>query len=235
MGAAFGFLTVFGRHGRRPDPSALVWFPVVGVVVGGAVGMVWWAGQRWTNVLLAAALVVLADAVLTGGLHLDGLADSADGLLAPLETERRLAAMADPAVGAFGVMALVTVLGVRWAALASVVAQPALLAGLWCLSRTLMALVVSKVPYARPGGLAEAFAGGSPLVAGALGGALAGGLCVGAGAAAGAVAVVTAAVAGLCVVAVAARRIGGFTGDVLGAAGVVAETAGLVAYVVVAT
>jgi len=80
MRRAFSFLTVLGR-GTAPDGATLRWFPVVGLVLGAAVGGVWWGADRVLPPLVAAGVVVLVDLALTGMLHVDGLADSADGLL----------------------------------------------------------------------------------------------------------------------------------------------------------
>jgi adenosylcobinamide-GDP ribazoletransferase len=237
--AAVSFLTPFGRA-RPPGPSTFDWFPVVGAALGLALGGVWWLAVRAWPYPVAAAIVVAADLGVTGMLHFDGLVDSADGLLAPMEPARRLAVMADPAVGAFGLAVGGTVLLVRWAALSALRPGILLLAGLWCLSRTTMAVIARSLPYARgESGLARAFQfpssqfpssgrgggwhqvwlGGGVVLAGAL---LAGWRVV-PGLASGAAALIAAA----AVAALARRRIGGFTGDVLGASGVLAETAGL--------
>ena len=226
MRQALGFLTPFGGA-SAPTPQAVRWFPVVGVVVGLAVGGVWRGAEELWPPALAAALAVVADLGLTGMLHLDGLVDSADGLLPHISRERRLAVMTEPTVGAFGVLVAGAVLLVRWAALASMGADVWLVAGLWCLSRTLMVVVLTTVPYARDGGLASAFRGsGGRLVA--LLGAVGSACLVGVGIGAPVFAVVPAAwIGGSAVVWLAVRRLGGFTGDVLGAAGVVAETVGL--------
>ena len=95
--------------------------------------------------------MVLADLGLTGMLHLDGLADTADGLLPHLTRERRLEVMREPTVGAFGVGAVVIVLLGRFAVFATLRPAPLLVAALWCTSRTAMAAVVDRVPYARRG------------------------------------------------------------------------------------
>jgi adenosylcobinamide-GDP ribazoletransferase len=227
--AALAFLTPLGRA-REPDRTTFDWFPVVGAAIGAAVGLVWWgAHQLWTP-LVAAALAVAADVALTGALHVDGLADTADGVLPHLDRDRRLAVMAEPDVGAFGVTAVVLTLLLRVVALAALAPDVALVAALWCASRTVMAVTARAVPYARSeGGLAAAFLGRSPVPVGLLGTSVA--LAVAALAPSGtvrAVAAVTAvAIAGAAVVALARRRLGGFTGDVLGAAGVVGETVGL--------
>lgn len=226
MREALAFLTPLGRA-VAPTPRALPWFPVVGFLVGGAVGGVWWgAGEVWSP-LVAAALAVTADLALTGMLHLDGLADAADGLLPHLERRRRLEVMRRPDVGAYGVAAVGAVLLLRWSALASVSPEPLAVAGLWSASRAAMAVAATTVPYARERGLASAFrpAGWvAPLVLGAgLGGA---GAAVGVGPV-GAAAVASVGAAAAAVVALARVRVGGFTGDVLGAAGVTGETVGL--------
>lgn len=227
MIAALAFLTPLGGA-RAPTPGAVPWFPVVGLLVGFCVGGAWWGAASLWSPPAAAALAVVADLVLTGMLHVDGLADSGDGLLPHLPRERRLAVMSEPAVGAFGATVVVATLLLRWSAFASMEADVWLVAGLWVLSRTLMAVVVVRVPYARVTGLATAFRGGAGTVPAVGGAVLAAGLVLVASGPAGLAVLVAAAVAGGGVVALGVRRLGGFTGDVLGAAGVVAETAGLV-------
>ena len=132
---------------------------------------------------MAAALTIAADLALTGLLHIDGLVDSADGLLPHLPVERRLEVMAEPTVGAYGVAVAAVVLLLRFAALASMAPAVLLVAGAWCGSRTVMAVTARAMPYARPGGgLATAMLGGDWRPVGAYGvvtavtlGALAGG------------------------------------------------------------
>lgn len=230
MRRALSFLTPLpvGRADAPPDAGALSWFPVVGGLVGLGVGGAWWLADRWWPPLVAGVLVVVADLALTGLLHVDGLVDSADGLLPPFaDRQRRLDVMADPGAGAFGVASLVAVLLVRVAAFASHPVDIRAVVGMWAMSRTAMAGVTRHVPYARAGGgLASAF---TPSPGGRSFATVDVALLAGAAAAialAGwsAVAVVAGAAA---VVALARARIGGFTGDVLGAAGVVGETIGL--------
>lgn len=228
MRSALAFLTAVGRA-RRPDPAALRWFGPVGLAVGAVVGGLWWGAERMLPALVAAGLVVAADLALTGMLHLDGLADSGDGLLAPMPRQRRLDVMRQPDVGAFGVAVVLVVLGLRWSALASQPARPMLVAGLWAGSRATMCAAMWALPYARSaGGLATSFLDRRPAARGAL---LGGALAVAASATCGRVG--WSALAGLAVgagsvLALARRRLGGYTGDVLGAAGLVGETVGLV-------
>jgi len=227
LAQAVAFLTALGRA-RRPTPGAVPWFPVVGAALGLLLGLVWWGAARAWPPLVAAAIVVAADLALTGLLHLDGLVDSADGLLPHLDRDRRLAVMRAPDIGAFGVGTAVAVLLLRWSALGAMHPHPLLLGGLWCASRTGMALTLGRVPYAREAGLAMDFRGGGRhtvllVLAGA--GALA--LAAAWSVPAGPVAAAAALVAFGMVVLLGWRRLGGFTGDVLGAAGLVAETVGL--------
>jgi adenosylcobinamide-GDP ribazoletransferase len=264
MRRAISFLTPLGGA-ATPAPSALPWFPVAGALIGLAVGGAWWGASRVWAAPAAAAIAVIADAALTGMLHLDGFADAADGLLPHLSPSQRLAVMADPRLGAFGAAALVIALLTRFGALTAMTPSPLAVSGLWAGSRTLMAVVVGTVPYARPGGLAQAFlpspaaaaasAGPDPAPAGPVPAApappagpvprrparlrpvliglagmlLAAGLAVAGRGGQGLAAVAAGAGAGAGVIFLGWRRLGGFTGDVLGAAAVAGETVGLLA------
>jgi len=226
---ALGFLTVAGRS-RPPTRRVLVWFGPAGALIGAALGLLWWGAANVWPAPVAAAIVMAADLGITGLLHIDGLADSADGLLPHLDRERRLAVMATPDVGAFGVAVVAAVLLLRFAALASTDPDGwkaiAFLAATWCAARAAMAVTMSTVRYARDTGLASSFLGAPaavPIAAAVPFLALAAARGVG-----GVVAIVAGIGAGALVVAFAARRLGGFTGDVLGAAGVITETVALV-------
>lgn len=228
MREAFGFLTPLGGA-SVPTSRSVRWFPIVGLIVGLAVGLVWRGAEALWAPAVAAALAVAADLVLTGMLHVDGLVDSADGLLPHLDRARRLAVMSEPTVGAFGITVVAVVLLLRWAALASMHADVWLVAALWCLSRTAMVGLLTALPYARDTGLATAFTGSSGTVAVVAGGAIVStGLAVVACGGPGLAAVAVAAIVVMALGRLASVRLGGFTGDVLGAAGVLAETIGLV-------
>lgn len=240
MKQAVSFLTVFGRA-SAPDVRTMSWFPIVGAGVGAIVGASWWAAGRLWPAAVAAVIAVAVDAGVTGGLHLDGLADAADGLLPPVSRARRFEIMADPRVGAFGAVALVLILALRSVALAATVAHPLVVVGLWCGSRTLMAVVARSLPYAHgTGGAVAAFVGerggaGTSVVArygvAAYGmGAALGFAVLGVGVR-GAVIVAAEVVVVLAVVWFGQRRLGGYTGDVLGASGVIGETIGLLVLV----
>jgi adenosylcobinamide-GDP ribazoletransferase len=232
--AAVAFLTPLGGA-ATPSTSAFAWFPAVGAGIGALLGLLWWGMEHAWPAPVAAAVVVGADLALTGLLHVDGLVDAADGLLPHLTRERRLAVMREPTIGAFGACAGAAVLLARFAALSSMRPSILLLTGLWCGSRTAMAVIPSLAPYARSdtGGLATSFGSSdgkrSAGIVAAVSG-IAGTLCavllwrpLG-----GAIAVVAGVVAAGLVLWCAFRRLGGYTGDVLGACGVVFETAALV-------
>lgn len=224
MRRAISFLTPLGGA-SVPDSRTLGWFPLVGALIGGVLGASWWGAQQLWAPALAAALVVCLDLALTGMLHADGLVDSADGLLPQVPRDRRLQIMAEPSVGAYGVTVLASVLLLRWSALASLEADWLLLAGAWCGSRTVMAVAARALPYARSeGGLASALTGGDWRTVGLSGLVLAVSLGALAGGRQSEVAVALGMAAGWGVVAAARRRLGGFTGDVLGAAGMITET-----------
>jgi adenosylcobinamide-GDP ribazoletransferase len=167
-------------------------------------------------------------AALTGALHEDGLADCADGFWGGHTRERRLEIMKDSRIGSYGAVALMLALLARWSALAALMS-----AGAWglalaamILSRAAMGLVMAGLPNARAGGLSAQH--GAPSWVAAWAG-VGFGLLLGAFAAGSAalwlalaVALVAAGLAG-----VARAKIGGQTGDVLGATQVLAEVTAL--------
>jgi adenosylcobinamide-GDP ribazoletransferase len=227
MSAALSLLTIFGR-GREPTPGAWRWFPLVGAAIGGLLGGVWWLADRAFPPLIAAVLVVIADLAVTGMLHADGLADSADGLLPHATRDERLRIMRAPDVGAFGIVAVVIALLARVSALSAQSVSIGLLVGLWCASRTVVAAVPAFVPYARDNGIASRMlttSGSAWILAALVPAGLVAAVSTGPR---GVVATMATIVAAAGIVALAKRRIGGFTGDVLGAGILVAETVGLV-------
>ncbi|MBU6423166.1 MAG: adenosylcobinamide-GDP ribazoletransferase [Chloroflexota bacterium] len=225
-GVALQLLTVVPLRLPAGVPSrafahAVAVFPVVGLVLGLAVGAVDAATERWLPASVAAGLDLALLAAVTGGLHLDGLADTADGLLGNMPRERRLDAMREPGIGAFGVIALVLVLIVEYAALAAIppALRIAMLAAALAVSRWSMALILWRFPYARPSGVATAFRDGLRPAHAAVATIV---TAVIAGALFGFTGVVFAAVGMALAAAVAwlaVRRLGGCTGDVYGAAG----------------
>ncbi|MDE0653816.1 MAG: adenosylcobinamide-GDP ribazoletransferase [bacterium] len=229
MLSALSFLTIFGRP-ATPSRHTFRWFAVVGAGVGAAVGGVHLGAHRLWPPLVAAAVVLAADLLLTGALHLDGLADTADGLGAQVDRARRLDLMSEPGIGAFALAAGGAVLVARWALLAEGDIELPAFVCIWATSRILAASVPAFVDYARPGGLVEAFrAGSSRWLLAWLAPAVVGLFFV--RGPIGPIAVGSALVTCAGVVAIAKRRLGGFSGDVLGAVIMLSETTALLTLV----
>lgn len=222
---AAGFLTRLPVHPAQPPTDGALaragWaFPLIGI----AIGLIGWFPYRVAEALglpamAAALLAVSATVLLTGGLHEDGLADTADGLGGGATREAKLAIMHDSRSGAFGVLALIFSVGLRAVALAAVADGGALgaLVAAHALARGALPMALWMLDPARSDGLgAEA---GRPTRAVALGAAgigvavslvaLGGGL--------GFIAVLFAAAGMISIALVARRALGGYTGDVLGA------------------
>jgi adenosylcobinamide-GDP ribazoletransferase len=209
--------------------------PLVGVLLAVAVvGLLAGVTELGAGPLLAAALAVGGLALATRGLHLDGLADTADGLGSAAPPERALAIMRSPELGALGVATLVLVLVAQVSALAQMAASERWWAAGLGVVVGRVALVWGcrrGVPAARSGGLGALVADTVPLWVCLLWTAAATAVGLLADAAPGAFAVLVPVGLTLLLVRHAGRRLGGVTGDVLGAAG---ETAVLASWVVLA-
>ncbi|GAA4830292.1 hypothetical protein GCM10023201_17510 [Actinomycetospora corticicola] len=221
---------------RRTAGRALTLAPVVGLVLGAVVGgVVLGLLALGAPDLLAGVVGVAAGALLTRGLHLDGLADLADGLGSYGDAARMLAVMKDPSTGAFGVVTLVVVLGAQAAALPVVAGQGAVgvigVAVAWAAGRASFTWCARRrVPAASEGGLGALVAGTQhPAVpAGWLGVlALAATLAVPGRWWQGPAALAVAAVVVVLLARHAVRRLGGVNGDVFGAVCEVAVTVAL--------
>src|SRR5262245_47080258 len=211
-----------------------VLFPVVGAAVGALVGVVLVGLDARLSALLAAVVAVAVEAILTGAIHLDALADSADGLGAG-SRERALEIMREPAIGAFGATALLLDLAAKTAALAAAASGPRAvlaIAAAYALGRTAPLALGWALPYARPeDGSGSVLTGGAGEVSRAVGVGLGIGLAFAALGLRG-IALIAAAALGAAVVGLIARqRLGGVTGDVLGASAELSTTLALVAAV----
>lgn len=258
MWRAFSFLTTLPVPARQSEPPdtvrlalgrAAVWFPFVGLVLGLLLGAVNWVLARFFTPLLAGALLVSLWAALTGGLHLDGLADCGDGLLAATTRERRLDIMRDPRLGSFGGLSLILFLLLKILAVAELaylphqlgLGLPAPLAPDAAVVPAIVPLVVAAVtarwlillaalqPAARPGGLGAAFAAGLQPTALWAAGAFTGAVAL-LGGAPGLAAVLVAHLSAVVVFGVARARLGGLTGDVFGLTVELAELVVLLVY-----
>ena len=229
---AWAFLTRLpgGAHPGtdRELGRSVPWFPVVGAVVGALSGWVYWALHGPLGPSLAAVLAVAAGAVITGGFHEDGLADTADAL-GGTSRARRLEIMKDSRLGVFGVLALVFSTLVRVLAVSSLEPVHGLIAlvAAHMLGRAMAVILMAAAPTASGTGLGHSYTAHMPSAWTAVA------VIVSAAAAAGlgpvgAVSLVAATAAAVAVGVVARRAFGGITGDVLGAAEQVGELAVLV-------
>ena len=183
--AAVRFLTILPL-GRADSPLAGVnWFVVVGIALGGLLALVaWGAGEAWGPGLVLAVVVVAAWVIATGGLHLDGLADSADAGFAPVSPERRLEILRDVHHGTFATVAVILVLLLKVSALATLgVREAAATAAAAAITgRALLPLAIGRFPSMPGSRMAASIRGEANSVGIVTGGALglAGGLvCLG--------------------------------------------------------
>jgi adenosylcobinamide-GDP ribazoletransferase len=243
---AFGLMTILpirlpndwqaGDSGR-----ASVWYPFVGLVIGGLTWLGWMGASRLAPhaPLVAGILTLVLWVVLTGGLHLDGLADCCDGFFASTSIERRLEIMKDSRLGTFGGIGLVLVLLLKAAILSSLTPQSAfgilLAASLarWCI------LPAGLLPLARPSGkvpnapigMGADFKAGFRswfIVAGAI---IPLGLAIILGVR-GLISLIAGLLAAALVLWLAKSRINGVTGDVFGITVEVVEVVSLLVYTV---
>ncbi|GAB2557925.1 adenosylcobinamide-GDP ribazoletransferase [Nocardia heshunensis] len=225
---AVSWLTVLPVRGpdevdRGVAGRAIAWAPLVGVLLGGgAAGLMWGLGELGASGLLAGFVAVAGLALITRGMHIDGLADTMDGLGSYGPPERAREIMKSGGAGPFGVAALVFAIAVQAVSFAALAG-----AGRW--AAVVLAVAVGRVAVVgacRRGIEAAPGAGFGALVAGTQGNAVALVWAVIAGVASvfvtgnvwqGPVAVVLALAASMLMVRHCVRRFGGLNGDVLGA------------------
>lgn len=206
------------ENASAPSRFAPLFFPIVGLLIGLGAAAIFALLNDLLPRNLSAAITLVAIVGITGALHIDGLADSFDGMLGGRDPETRLRIMKQPDIGAFGVAAVVLVLLVDWAALSSISTTTAWVAlpMIGLMSRTAPLVVMSIASYVSANGLGQSYVNLSKpaliavifltLVASAvIGGGPALGVAIGG--------VVAAVLVGLF----AKSRIGGANGDVYGA------------------
>src|SRR5262252_4626756 len=233
LAAAIAFYTRLPLRPAAPVDGAAVarasWCaPLVGALIGALAGLAYWAAWRLNlPPFVCATLAVAAGMLVTGCLHEDGLADTADGLGGGETRERALDIMRDGRIGAFGACALVICLALRIGAIydlprAAVVAWA--LVGAHAAARAVLPAFMCLVPPARTDGLSAS--AGAPsregaLVAAAIGIVV---LWIALGFRNTLIALVLVLIGALVMARLARRKIGGQTGDVLGAVEQVTET-----------
>lgn len=223
--AALQFLTIFPLVGRvncnqRQLGRSVFWFPMVGLMAGGTAAAVDWLAAPVLGQTVASTMAVLSLLAVSGGLHVDGLADMGDGFLSARPRERILEIMRDSRIGTMGVLAILAVFSLKCTATNGLTSdgrwQTFLLMGL--LGRSSIVIQLAVMPYARSqGGLASLFVDhrskidvwwATLFTLGAS--------CVLMGPACFWVLVTTALVLAMLMLW-SLRKIGGFTGDTLGA------------------
>jgi adenosylcobinamide-GDP ribazoletransferase len=193
------------------------WFPVVGLLLGAIYALAAFLLKGHLPLAIVAVLLVILDALATGALHFDGLADTADGFGGGKNREDILRIMRDHAIGSYGGVAIVTLVALKVAAYAALLKQSVWIAALIltpALGRWSILLLTAALPYARTSASVVEGMGKRSLLWGTLtiAAGLAATVSIRSCLATAGVAIVTAAFGLYC-----RRRIGGITGDTLGA------------------
>lgn len=243
--AAVRFLSVLPMPGRtqlfakdEARPGLVVgeaYFPLVGLLLACLLWLLVLLLTPFVPRLVLAALLVVGLVILTGGLHLDGLMDTCDGLLGGSTRERKLEIMRDSRVGSFGVLAGVCILLLKFALFASVSQHGLPLALLLALptSRWTMVLALRVFPAARPTGLGAAFHKAVTTQGVLLAGIISVAIVLLAGQLPGLIVWVTGTLLALALGLRITRSIGGLTGDSYGAIAEVVEVVALLVLVLV--
>jgi adenosylcobinamide-GDP ribazoletransferase len=159
--SALRFLTILpvGKSDEPPRPRVVPFFPLAGLGIGAILALVDSALQEIFSLYIVSLIDVLLLAVISGALHLDGLADTADGLFSHQGREAALQIMKDSRIGTMGLLALVFVLSIKWAGLSSLNQDRALcLLIIPAYARGAFSIAICFLDYLRPeGGTAKPF------------------------------------------------------------------------------
>lgn len=239
LSLALGLLTriplppqAFPAPDGRPGAHAAWAYSLIGIVVGGLVAVVAWAALALGLPQEVAALLAIGTGVLTtGAMHEDGLADCADGFWGGWTRERRLEIMKDSQIGTYGMLALLLTFGLRWTALSVILTTPhwgAILIGAAAFSRGAMVAMMYILPNAREKGLSHQ-TGRPPRTAMFLAVVVGTALLIGCLPFTVLPVLMAGGAALLIIGLIAKAKIGGQTGDVLGATQQIVEIAVLLA------
>lgn len=213
------------------ERRATAYWPLLGACIGAVIAGIWWLAARVWPQGVAVGLALAAGLLLTGALHEDGFADVCDGLGGGRTRERALEIMRDSRVGAFGAIGIVMLLTLKWQAMAALpaAALPGTLIVAHALSRAILVPMTLALPYARTDARV------AQRMAARLGARLAGT----AGLALAPLLLLPPVAGAACLAAAGAvwlgcflwfrRRLGGYTGDCLGATQQLCEAAVLLA------
>lgn len=236
LALAASFLTIIPLLGKRPGTSETVaksfrWFPLIGFALGGLLVAADWAASAFIAPAARSIILVMVLTIVTGAVHLDGLADTADALGAGSDRSRALEIMRDSRLGTFGAVALFFLLIIKISALAAALGSHRRVALYLApgLARWAMVAMTWRMDYLRPQGAGTALlrnTGGSDLLFASI---LA---LVGCALAWNRFALPAALIALILALILRSsyrRWLGGVTGDLIGAAGEIIETAVIVA------
>lgn len=232
--AAFVLLTrlpvpTLPKHAVTRGANSVWAYPVVGLVLGSLVIFIGWlcAGLGLPNTMTA-GLMLATVVCLTGAMHEDGLADTVDGFWGGHDAARRLEIMKDSRIGTYGVLALIIAMVLRWLCYSDV-SWNALLVAL-VLSRSMMPPLMLMLPHARNTGLSHSVGApaardvGVSVLLGSVFAVLLGGST-------GLMAVPLAVSVAFGIGSLARSKVGGQTGDILGATQIIVEIAILLTFV----
>ncbi|MGC8465716.1 MAG: adenosylcobinamide-GDP ribazoletransferase [Acidimicrobiales bacterium] len=230
--SALAFLTILPAGGELGSGS-VGFFWCAGLLVGVVIGLIWTIGTAIWGPVVGATLCVGVEVILTRGLHYDGVGDLADGLFVHgVDAARRREIMGDPRIGALGALTLIITVLLRVAILSDLHAAVGELIGVTVLSRVTLSIGLLMQAPAKTTGLVALFQDpplrvgtyvvlGIGAVVGVVAQVVSSGLVAGLGSCA------AVGVVGTALQVLAGRRLGGLTGDVLGASSVVGEVGGL--------
>lgn len=236
---AMAFLTRLPGGAHPSDREAIArsvpYFPLVGLLVGGLGAGTFGVGTELFTPAIGAVLTLIVTALVTGALHEDGMADSMDALAGGWDREQRMEIFKDSRHGTFGVLSLVLVSLLKFSALVSLTGRTAILVivASHVIARSAAVVAMAVLPSARSEGLGAEYGKTLPIIptmVAATWGLLAAAAAFGVSAP---VVVAAVTVSSLVVSAWAVRKIGGATGDILGAVEQVSECAVLLTAVAV--
>ena len=145
--------------------KSVVAFPYVGLIIGLILALLYGILSPFIPLVPLMLIIVVAEFLITGGLHADGLMDTSDGLFSGRERERKLEIMKDSRIGSFGVVAFVFVTLLKWQLLTAIPTAefiPMALIMMPLMSRWSLVLSITSYPYARKEGMGAAFANLAP-------------------------------------------------------------------------
>ena len=145
--------------------KSVVAFPYVGLIIGLILALLYGILSPFIPLVPLMLILVIAEFLITGGLHADGLMDTSDGLFSGRERERKLEIMKDSRIGSFGVVAFVFVTLLKWQLLTAIPTAefiPMALIMMPLMSRWSLVLSIRSYPYAREQGMGAAFANLAP-------------------------------------------------------------------------